>query len=97
MIGLGLRLTTTGGREALSRLLILITAVGIGVGLLLVAVSATNAVSTQNARNAWLSTSPAMASSASHDPLWWQLRADHYDGKLIGRIDVAATDRKSVV
>lgn len=105
MIPLGLRLVVTGGREAVTRLIILITAVGIGVGLLLVAVSATNAVTTQNARNAWLSTSPATSpatssaipSGTARDPLWWRLEADHYDGQIIGRIDVAATGASSPV
>ena len=35
MIGLGLRLAISGGREAVIRLLVLAVAVGLGVGLLL--------------------------------------------------------------
>ena len=54
MIRLGLRLAVSGGREALVRLVILAVAVGLGVGLLLTALSATNAVNTQNDRHAWL-------------------------------------------
>ena len=42
MIGLGLRLVLSGGREAITRLLVLAVAVGLGVGLLLTAVAATN-------------------------------------------------------
>ena len=56
MIRLGLRLTVSGGREAVTRLVILAAAVGIGVGLLLTAVSAVNAVGAQNDRYAWLDT-----------------------------------------
>jgi hypothetical protein len=97
MIRLGLRLVITGGREALIRLFVLIFAVGLGVGLLLVAISGTNAVNTQNARYAWLFTGPGMASSAGHAPLWWLLRADYYQGQLIGRVDVAATGPTSPV
>ena len=37
MIPLGLRLVITGGREAITRLIILAVAVGLGVGLLLTA------------------------------------------------------------
>jgi hypothetical protein len=55
-IRLGLRLTVTGGREAVVRLVIVASAVGIGAGLLLSAVSAVNAVNTQNDRYAWLDT-----------------------------------------
>ena len=53
MIALGLRLVLGGGREAITRLVILAIAVGLGVGLLLTAVAAANAVSTWNSRHAW--------------------------------------------
>jgi hypothetical protein len=53
VIPLGLRLVITGGREAISRLVILAVAVGVGVGLLLTAVAATNAVTAWNNRHAW--------------------------------------------
>ncbi len=45
MIRLGLRLTFSGGCDALIRLIVLTVAVGLGVGLLLTAISAINAVS----------------------------------------------------
>ena len=54
MIGLGLRLVLSGGREAVTRLLVLAVAVGLGVGLLLTAVAATNAVTAWNNSHAWL-------------------------------------------
>ena len=44
MIGVGLRLVFNGGREAITRLLVLAIAVGLGVGLLLTTLAATNAV-----------------------------------------------------
>ena len=56
MIGLGLRLVINGGREAITRLVVLAVAVGLGVGLLLTVVAATNAVSTWNNRHAWFLT-----------------------------------------
>jgi len=56
MIGLGLRLTISGGREAVIRLVVLAAAVGLGAGLLLAAVSGINAVNAQNDRYAWLDT-----------------------------------------
>ena len=52
-VGLGLRLAVNGGREAVTRLVILAVAVGLGVGLLLTAVAATNAVTSWNNRHAW--------------------------------------------
>lgn len=98
MIRLGLRLTLAGGREAALRLVMIAVAVAVGVGLLLTTLASLNAVSTQNARYGWLETgvagsdAPAISPGrAAADPLWWLLRADYYRGRLIGRIDVAAT------
>lgn len=98
MIGLGLRLTVAGGKEALTRLTIIAIAVAIGVVLLLTTLAGLNAVNSQNARYAWLETgytgsdAPAITSTANQtDPVWWKLSADYYQGKQIGRVDVAAT------
>jgi len=98
MIRLGLRLTVSGGREAITRLIIVATAVGIGVGLLLTAVAAVNAVNAQNASYAWLDTTPATRSAApARDPLWGNITTDRFGGQTIYRADVAATGPASVV
>lgn len=103
MIRLGLRLTLSGGREAAARLTVIAAAVALGVGLLLSILAAINATATQNGRNAWLNTgtgksaSSRSAAKADSDPLWWLLRADHFDGATIGRVDVAATGPSSPV
>ena len=99
MIRLGLRLTVNGGREAATRLVVLVAAVALGVGLLLIAMSGINAVNTQNARYAWLETGAQTNYQATshNDPLWWLLSADHFGGQLIGRVDVAATGPTSPV
>ncbi len=101
MISLGLRLTVSGGREAVSRLVILAAAVGLGVGLLLTAVSGINAVNAQNGRHAWLWTGsalePAGHAPAGTDPLWWSTSADTFAGQLVVRVDVAATGPTSPV
>ena len=106
MIRLGLRLAFAGGREAVTRLALIAIAVAIGVGLLLTTLASLNAVSSQNARYAWLETgytgsnAPADAATGSvtaRDPLWWSLRADYYQGKLIGRVDLAATGPDSPI
>lgn len=112
MIRLGLRLALAGGREAITRLALIAVAVAIGVGLLLSTLAGLNAVNNQNARYAWLETgdigsnapsvaarttkTPAQAPSAA-DPLWWLLRADYYQGKIIGRVELAATGTNSPV
>jgi len=100
VIRLGLRLTLKGGREAVARLAVIAAAVALGVGLLLSILAAINATATQNSRNAWLNTgsgTSAAGGPAATDPLWWLLRADHFDGEVVGRVDVAATGPKSPV
>ena len=100
MIGLGLRLVISGGREAITRLVVLAVAVGLGVGLLLTAVAATNAVSTWNSRHAWFWTGTAWVPpgpATGVAPLWWHPGSDIFDGRQISRFDVAATGTSSPV
>jgi hypothetical protein len=98
VIRFGLRLTLQGGREAMVRLVITAAAVALGAALLLAAVAGINAVNAQNLREAWLDSIPGPApAAAGSQPLWWRLRPDFYDGKLIGRLDVAATGPRSPV
>ena len=101
MIGLGLRLVLSGGREAITRFLVLAAAVGLGIGLLLTAVAATNAVTTWNNSHAWLwtgtSSVPAGPAAAGIAPLWWHPSGDTFDGQDINRFDVAATGASSPV
>jgi hypothetical protein len=100
VIPLGLRLVVNGGREALTRLVILTVAVGLGVGLLLTAVAATNAVSAWNARHAWFWTGNAWVApgpAAGVAPLWWHPAGDIFHGQTISRFDVAATGASSPV
>jgi hypothetical protein len=100
VIPLGLRLVISGGREAVTRLVILAIAVGLGVGLLLTVVAATNAVTTWNNHHAWWYTGTAYASAgptAGVAPLWWHPSSDTFDGQQINRFDVAATGASSPV
>jgi len=100
VIPLGLRLVASGGREAITRLVILTIAVGLGVGLLLTALAATNAVSAWNSRNAWFYTGSAWAPAGTATgvaPLWWHPSADIFDGQQFNRFDVAATGTSSPV
>jgi FtsX-like permease family protein len=101
VIGLGVRLAFSGGREAITRLLVLAVAVGLGVGLLLTAVAATNAALTWNNRHGWFWTGtasvPSVPAAPGVAPLWWQPSADIFDGRPISRFDVAATGASSPV
>ncbi|MDH6134463.1 hypothetical protein P3T37_003866 [Kitasatospora sp. MAA4] len=92
MIRLGLRLTVSGGREAIARLLITAAAVALGVGLLLTTLAAINATNAQNSRYAWLNSGvDSRPVNTSADPLWWQIRGGYFQGHILGRVDVAAT------
>jgi hypothetical protein len=100
IVRLGLRLAVSGGREAVTRLVILAVAVGLGVGLLLTAVAANNAVTSWNSRHAWFWTgtqSAAPGPATGVGPLWWHPASDIYDGQTISRFDVAATGASSPV
>jgi hypothetical protein len=100
VIGLSLRLMVRGGREALLRLVLIAVAVTLGVGMLLVSVAGISGVGSQNARYDWLNASYSAKSThpvAGVDPLWWQLRADFFEGTQIGRAEVAATGPTSPV
>jgi hypothetical protein len=101
VIRLGLRLAVNGGREAITRLVILTVAVGLGVGLLLTAVAATSATITWNNRHAWFWTGtqsvPAGPAAPGIAPLWWHPTGDLYQGLQIDRFDVAVTGASSPV
>mgnify|MGYP001162077793 CR=1 FL=1 len=100
MIPLGLRMVLSGGREAVTRLVILAVAVGVGVGLLLTAVAATNAVTAWNNSHAWWWTGTAFVPAdptAGAAPLWWHPSTDTFDGQQINRFDVAPTGASSPV
>jgi hypothetical protein len=101
VIRFGLHLTFRGGREAVARLVVTTVAVALGVGLLLATLASVHAVDAQNARNAWMNsgTPEATAPDAvpSPDPLWGTLATDHYAGRSLIRVDVAATGPDSPV
>ena len=103
MIRLGAQLTLRGGREALTRLLVIVAAVAVGVTLLLATLATLNAVHAQNDRYAWLNTgAPGVARAhatgrIAADPVWWRITADEFQGRRIARVDVAATGPDSPI
>ncbi|RAN95734.1 FtsX-like permease family protein [Micromonospora noduli] len=88
MIRFGLGLAVAGGREALTRLIVIAAAVAVGSGLLLTTLAGVNAVNSQLTRYASMYPN---ASTGDADPLWWSTRQDYFHGEQIIRIDVAAT------
>ena len=111
MTRFGLRLTLRGGRESLIRLVVMALAVGVGVAMLLVTMATINALGKQNARGAWLATSPpaangnpqlgqqgtSEASSSTIDPLWWLVSTNQLGNQVIVRVDVASAAARSLV
>jgi hypothetical protein len=94
MLRLGLRLTLSGGREALIRLLVTAAAVAVGVALLLGVLAEFHAFQANAGRQCWECTgylSPAAlpARLPAHGELWND-SADFYQGQTIERLDVAA-------
>ncbi|SCE97607.1 ABC transporter permease [Micromonospora mirobrigensis] len=89
MIRLGLRLAVAGGRESLTRLILIAAAVAVGAGLLLTTLASVNAVDAQLTRYASLY--PGVSVGGDADPLWWSTREDYFQGTQIVRVDVAAT------
>ncbi len=85
MIGFSLRLAVAGGREAITRLIVIAAAVAVGVAFLAATVAGVNAVTAQATRYEWL-TPPDTGG-----PLLWEVRDDFYHGEGLGRIDVAVT------
>jgi hypothetical protein len=98
VIAFALRLAVSGGRQAISRLVMIAAAVAIGVGLLLSTFASMNAVNHTNQHKYWLDTGAASRTEkAAVDPLWWRPHGDYYDGRSITEVDVAATGPTSPV
>ena len=85
----------------MARLVVIAAAVALGVGLLLATLAGVNAVNAQNARYAWLNSGTPAATAPdavpSPDPLWGSLTTDHFAGRSLIRVDVAATGPDSPV
>ncbi len=99
MFRLGLRLTLHSGKEAFSRLLLTMVAVGIGTSILLAALADFHAFQVVNNRPAWEKTGqnsevdrqgpPALPTQQGK--LLWNYSNDIFKGKTIERLEVAAT------
>lgn len=111
MIRFGLRLSTRGGRESLVRLVVMALAVSVGVAMLLLTLGTINGLGKQNARGAWMATTPSVevgypnhgrpvvsaTTSSTYSPIWWFVSSDQFQSQLIVRVDVAATGPRALV
>ena len=90
MIRLGLRLVLAGGREALTRLLVITVAVAVGVALLLAVLAEFHAFQADANQPCWSCTtgSPVPSRLPGRGDLWND-SADFYQGQTITRLDVA--------
>jgi FtsX-like permease family len=97
MLGLGFRLVVNSGKEALTRLLLTMLAVGVGAAILLAAFADFNAFQATNNRPAWDKTGQVPASQQGpqtalptlQGKLLWNYSNDVFEGKTIKRLDLA--------
>src|SRR6202035_3447783 len=101
----GLRLSVRGGRESLIRLVVMALAVSVGVAMLLLTLATINGLGKQNARGAWMATTPSVEVGYPHfggpgtnpiapstfGPIWWLVSSQDFEGQLVVRVDVAST------
>ncbi|ACZ87266.1 FtsX-like permease family protein [Streptosporangium roseum] len=101
MILLGLRLSLRGGREAATRLALIVAGVAVGVVVLLATLSLFNAFQATNDRTCWectRGTAPSgWALDTTADGALWNLHEDYYAGQTIKRLDVAALGTRAPV
>lgn len=100
MIRLGLRLTLSSGREALTRLIATALAVAVGVTVLLAVLGDYHAFQAGAARQCWECTNAADLSNLSlsappADAELWNYSEDYFKGQTIERLDVAALGDKA--
>jgi hypothetical protein len=86
-------------------------AVSVGVAMLLLTLATINGLGNQNARGAWMATTPAVevgypnygpsspaANAASKfSPIWWFVSSDQFENQLVVRVDVASTGANALV
>ena len=100
MIRLGLRLTLSSGREALTRLIATALSVAVGVTVLLAVLGDFHAFQVGAARPCWECTHAADLSNVSlaappADADLWNYSEDYFKGRTIERLDVAALGDKA--
>src|SRR4051794_34288682 len=78
-------------RESTVRMSLMTIGVGVGVGLLLLVLTAVPALHARQERIAWRATGGESATAAgAGGGLWWLGADDHYRGRDLIRVDVAA-------
>ncbi|HEX5303174.1 MAG TPA: FtsX-like permease family protein [Streptosporangiaceae bacterium] len=91
MIRLGLQLVLASGRQALTRLLVIMVAVAAGVALLLAVLAEFHAFQADSSRPCWECTqAPALPGTLPGHGLAANYSVDFYQGQTIERLDVAA-------
>jgi len=91
VIGLGLRLATNSGREALTRLIVTTVAVAVGVALLLAVLAEFHAFQADANRVCWECTQgDALPGTLPSRGEAWNYSVDYYQGQTIERLDLAA-------
>jgi hypothetical protein len=110
VIRFGLRLSTRGGKESLVRLVVMALAVSVGVAMLLLTMATINGLGAQNARGAWMATSPrfqngqpafadrgANATTTNSHTIWWLVTSSQFENQIVVRVDAAPIGAHPVV
>jgi hypothetical protein len=101
VIRLGLKLALGGGREALSRLIVVAASVIVGVTILLLAASGFHTLQAQSGRPCWECTYTTNqrpnVNPADTDALLWLYQDDFVDGRALERLELAALGAKAPV
>jgi len=90
MLGLGLRLSVRGGREALIRLALTTAAVAVGVAVLLAVLADHHAFEHASTRPSWESTTAAAPGRPAAGEELWNYSENIYAGRFVEQLDVAA-------
>ena len=101
MIRLGIKLSLSGGRESITRLVVIALSVIVGVTILLVAASGFHAIEAQGNRPCWACTvttnQQPSVNPSSTDPLLWLYQDDYVKGSELKRLEVAALGPKAPI
>jgi hypothetical protein len=93
---MGVRFALVGGRESLARLALTAVGVSVGVTLVLLTLTALPALHGRDQRGAWHTTSADTARTGG-DPVLWLAVDDHFLGRDLFRLQVAALGARPVV
>jgi hypothetical protein len=89
-LAMGLRLSAGGRRGAAPQMALTVAGVAVGVMLVLLTLTVLPAMQSRDHRRAWHATSATTAATTAPDSALWIATGDHYLGRDLFRVQVAA-------